>query len=157
MRFNLLLLLVLLICSTAQVNGQEPENKAIRNGTYRINYKLGSTFELTIKDGRYQRLYDSGELQTGDININEDSFSLYPDEPKIETESNANKQSLDNSQTDETDLIVKNPTSNPLRLPPCNWHELNRPNKKWSKFIVCSSGGIRIQCGKGRIKRLRTE
>jgi len=157
MRFHLLPLLTLLLCTITELNGQVQETKAIKDGTYKISYKLGSGYELTIKGDRYTRVSDSGESQKGVISIDENSFTLYPDKPKIEKKMTTSVIKINRSGTNETQLIAKNPISNLLQLPPCNWHELNRPNRKSSKFIVYSLGGIRIQCARGRISRLRNK
>ncbi|MEQ8715180.1 MAG: hypothetical protein RIC80_19320 [Cyclobacteriaceae bacterium] len=138
MRFNLFILLVLFLCHlTTQLNGQELERKAIQNGTFEISYNLGSTYILIIEDGNYTMTSESDELQTGDIKIDEDSFTLYSDEPE------------------KRRILISSENDTPVRLPQCNWHELNRPNKRSSKFIVYSPGGIRIQCAKGKLRRLR--
>ena len=138
MRFNLFILSVLSLCHlTTQLNGQELERKAIQSGTFEISYNLGSTYILIIEDGRYTMTSESDELQTGNINIDEDSFTLYSDEPE------------------KGRVLITSENETPVRLPPCNWHELKRPNKRSSKFIVYSPGGIRIQCAKGKLRRLR--
>ena len=138
MRFNLIPILFLFIFHlTTKLNGQELERTAIQDGTFRISYKLGSTYELVIKNGRYTRISESGEQQIGNIDINENSFNLYSDEH------------------DNERVFISNENDTPVRLPPCNWHELKRPNKKSSKFIVYSPRGIRIQCAKGRLTRLK--